>query len=123
MKVLDGFKAAKVPVHYLTLQNEPHFEPHGYAGMRMEASQQASLIAALGPKLKAGGYGDVKILTWDHNWDEGVAYINTVYHNTDAMQYTAGSAWHCYGGNVAEQQKVALFATLHIMLLSYRFIM
>lgn len=105
VKMVDGFHDAGIPVHYITLQNEPHFEPRTYSGMRMEANQQATLIHRVG-ELLSNRSTKPKILAWDHNWDEGVAYINSVFSNRDSLKYTAGSAWHCYGGNVAEQSKI-----------------
>jgi glucosylceramidase len=47
----------------------------------------------------------VKILDWDHNWDEPNA-PSTVLANPQAAQYVSGVAWHCYAGDVSAQGAV-----------------
>lgn len=76
IKVLDGFQSNGITVHYLTLQNEPHFEPHDYAGMRMDAPQQGVLIAKLG-QLLSSQTNRPKILTW---YIPNPTHANTTSH-------------------------------------------
>src|SRR6266550_7954200 len=42
------------------------------------------------------------ILAYDHNWD-AISYPETMYADPAASPYTAGTAWHCYGGDVSTQ--------------------
>lgn len=96
---------AGVPVDMLTIQNEPHFEPDNYPGMRVEPAQRAQLIGEhLGPLMRVE-IPRVKLLDWDHNWDEPASPI-AVMSDPKAAQYIAGVAWHCYAGDVKAQSVV-----------------
>jgi glucosylceramidase len=102
---LAAFKAENVPVYALTIQNEPHFEPADYPGMRVEPAERAAFIAGhLGPLL-AKKWPGVRLLDWDHNWDEPQSPLG-VLGDPKARPFVAGVAWHCYGGEVSAQSKV-----------------
>jgi glucosylceramidase len=104
-KTLSAFKAEGVPVYAITMQNEPHFEPSDYPGMRMEPAERAVFISAhLGPML-AKKWPQVKLLDWDHNWDQPQSPL-AVLADSRARQYVAGIAWHCYGGDVSAQSEI-----------------
>ncbi|GAB3871020.1 RICIN domain-containing protein [Dactylosporangium cerinum] len=102
VKSVQAYQAAGVPVQYLSIQNEPQFSPPGYPGMLMSASQQAAIINNLAPKLSAAGLS-TKILAWDHNWDN-TSFPQQVLAATG--NNTAGTAWHCYGGDPSGQSTV-----------------
>ena len=48
---------------------------------------------------------DTKILAYDHNWDHP-EYPLEVISDPVAHRFVAGSAFHCYGGDVAAQSEV-----------------
>jgi glucosylceramidase len=101
-KYVSAYAAEGVPIFALTLQNEPHFEPKNYPGMRVDPAQRAAFIGGhLGPLL-AREHPDVRILDWDHNWDEPGSPA-AVLRDPVANRYVAGVAWHCYGGDVRVQ--------------------
>lgn len=94
-----------VPIFALTLQNEPHFEPDDYPGMRVDPASRAAFIGGhLGPLL-AREHPGTTVIDWDHNWDEPDSPA-TVLKDPVAAKYTSGVAWHCYAGNVAVQAQV-----------------
>jgi O-glycosyl hydrolase len=66
--------------------------------------QRAWLRDQLGPALAAAGL-DTEVLAYDHNWDVP-SYPETVYADPAAAATVAGTAWHCYGGDVAAQGAV-----------------
>jgi glucosylceramidase len=102
---ISAYKAAGVPVKYLSLQNEPLYETKDYPGTLMLAHQQTQLIGNyVGPAVQRAGL-KVGILAYDHNWDHP-EYPIEVLSDPAAAQYTAGSAFHCYGGNVSAQGPV-----------------
>ena len=104
-RTLAAFKAEGVPVFALTIQNEPHFEPGDYPGMRVDPAERAAFIGGhLGPLL-AKNWPDVKILDWDHNWDQPQSPL-AVLADERARKYIDGVAWHCYGGDVSAQSQV-----------------
>lgn len=94
-----------VPLFALTLQNEPHFEPDDYPGMRVDPASRAAFIGGhLGPLL-AREHPGTTVIDWDHNWDEPDSPA-TVLKDPAAAKYVSGVAWHCYAGNVAVQAQV-----------------
>jgi glucosylceramidase len=104
-RTLSAFDAEGVPVYAVTVQNEPHFEPADYPGMRMDPPDRAAFIAAhLGPML-ARKWPAVRLLDWDHNWDQPQSPL-AVLADSRARKYVAGIAWHCYGGEVGAQSQV-----------------
>lgn len=106
VRYVEGMAAEGVPIFALTLQNEPHFEPPDYPGMRMPPRTRAEVVGRhLGPLLKAKGL-KTQILEWDHNWDEPWSPLSMLSDAT-ARPYVSGVAWHCYAGDVAVQSQVA----------------
>jgi len=102
---LGQMRAAGVPIDLLTIQNEPHFEPGDYPGMRVEPAERAAFIGEfLGPRL-AQEAPDTRLLDWDHNWDEPESPL-AVLADSKAARYLAGVAWHCYAGDVSAQSLV-----------------
>ena len=104
-KFIDAYAAEGIPIFAITIQNEPHFEPENYPGMRVTPESRAAFIGEhLGPLFQREGI-TAKILDWDHNWDEPNSPL-TVLANATARQYVSGVAWHCYAGNVSAQAQV-----------------
>jgi glucosylceramidase len=105
-RYVDAMKLEGVPVSALTLQNEPHFEPGDYPGMRVDPPKRAAFIAGhLGPLLARANPGTA-IFDWDHNWDQPESPA-AVLADPQAASYVSGIAWHCYAGQSGVQ------ATLH----------
>ena len=105
VRYVDTMQAEGVPTYALTLQNEPHFEPKDYPGMRLDPAMRANLIGKhLGPLL-AKRKPTVRILDWDHNWDEPQSPLQ-VLADPVARPFVAGVAWHCYAGDVSAQTQV-----------------
>jgi glucosylceramidase len=104
-RYVDAYAAEGVPIFALTMQNEPHFEPADYPGMRVEPPARARFIGDyLGPRLARVG-SKTLIFDWDHNWDEPQSPL-AVLRDSAARRYVAGVAWHCYAGDVHSQTMV-----------------
>lgn len=104
-RVVADFDAAGVPVALLSVQNEPHFEPADYPGMRFPPAARADFLAHhLGPLLASRNAG-TRVLDWDHNWDQPESPL-AVLDDSAARPFVAGVAWHCYGGEVSAQSAV-----------------
>ena len=102
-RYLTAMQRAGLPVRYVSVQNEPRFEPENYPGMKMTAAERAAFVAqALGPALAGSGTG---ILEWDHNWDHPEEPL-AVLADPAARPFIAGVAWHCYGGDPAVMAQV-----------------
>ncbi|PYE55258.1 glycoside hydrolase family 30 protein [Deinococcus yavapaiensis] len=105
LKFVRAYEASGVPIDAVTLQNEPHHETTAYPSMRFEASDAARFVGQhLGPTFQAAGL-QTKLLGWDHNWDEP-SYAQTLLSDAAASSYLAGSAFHCYAGDVSAQSTV-----------------
>lgn len=104
-RTMAAFAAEHVPVYALSIQNEPNFQPENYPGMHMDASERAAFVGGhLGPLL-ARSRSRVRLLDWDHNWDQPQSPL-AVLADPVARKYLAGTAWHCYAGNVSAQSQV-----------------
>jgi glucosylceramidase len=102
---IEAYEAEGLPIFAITLQNEPHFEPENYPGMRLSPAQRASIIGrSFGPLFKGRGVR-AQIWDWDHNWDEPASPL-AVLADSLARRYVSAIAWHCYGGDVSAQTAV-----------------
>ncbi len=104
VKYLQQMKAKGISIGAVTIQNEPQ---HGgnNPSMVMSALEQADFIKNhLGPAFKAAQLS-TKIIAWDHNCDNP-DYPITVLNDAGAKQYTAGSAFHLYNGDISALSKV-----------------
>jgi O-glycosyl hydrolase len=105
VKFLQGYEAQGVHINYITPQNEPLYIPGTYPGMGMvPADQEAFIRDYLAPSLATAGL-KTGIFAYDHNWEEP-GYPETVYSDPSAAAKVAGTAWHCYAGDVAAQTAV-----------------
>jgi glucosylceramidase len=104
-RYIEAYRAEGVPIYAITLQNEPHYEPPDYPGMRLDPPARAQVISQyLGPLFARSGIATL-ILDWDHNWDDPQSPLQVLSDST-AARYIAGVAWHCYAGDVSAQTVV-----------------
>jgi len=59
---LDAYRTAGIPISAITIQNEPHFEPADYPGMRLDDTTRATIIGRHVGPLLATRTPNVKIL-------------------------------------------------------------
>ncbi|HEY4384275.1 MAG TPA: glycoside hydrolase family 30 beta sandwich domain-containing protein [Ktedonobacteraceae bacterium] len=105
VKYIQAYQAQGLPIYAVTPQNEPLYEPQGYPGMSFSADQETTFIKNyLGPAFASHGI-TTKIIGYDHNWDQP-NYPDTILSDATASSFTAGTAWHCYGGSVDAQTAV-----------------
>ena len=100
VKWLNSWRAEGLGISAVTMQNEPHYEPYWYQGMRMEPAEQAALALQLGPAFKQAGHS-TRILCWDHNCDE-ISYPIAVMDDPTARNWIHGAAFHAYGGTTSD---------------------
>ena len=94
-----------MPADYLSIQNEPDFEPDSYPGMRWKPEGRARFFGEnLAPVFQREKIA-TKVLDWDHNWDQPQQPM-TVLADPKANAFLAGVAWHCYAGDVSAQGPV-----------------
>jgi len=103
VKFVQAYGEAGVPISYISPQNEPMGTPT-WPGMFLSAYQEAELIKKIGKAFEANGIS-TKILAWDHNWDVP-SYPETIFSDSAASKYTAGTGWHIYSGDPTYQTVV-----------------
>jgi glucosylceramidase len=105
VQYVQAYQLQGIPIYALAVQNEPLYSTTGYPTEYLPASDEADFIANhLGPALAGAGLGSVKVLAYDHNWDNP-GYPESVLASP-AANYVAGTAFHCYAGDVSAQSQV-----------------
>ncbi len=105
-RFVSAYQQQGIPIWAVSMQNEPLNSTTGYPSAYVAPADEANFIGNnLGPALAGAGLGGVKILGYEHNWDNP-QYPETLLANTAAYGYLAGSSFHCYGGNVSAQSEV-----------------
>jgi glucosylceramidase len=106
VKFVQAYQKQGIPIYAVLPQNEPLNPNSGYPTEYLAATDEATFIGAnLGPAFSAAGLSGVKILGYDHNWDQP-SYPETLLANSTAASYMAGTAFHCYAGDVSAQSTV-----------------
>jgi glucosylceramidase len=101
VKYFDAMKAQGFTIWGITPQNEPE-NAGNEPSMLMNSTEQKNFInQQLGPQMATAGYGNVKIIAFDHNCD------NTAYP-IDVMSspYVEGAAFHKYAGDISAMSTV-----------------
>jgi glucosylceramidase len=105
VKFVRGYGAEGVPIYAITMQNEPLNVPTNYPGMNMTAGEQTVFLRDfLGPAFQKANIHS-KILVFDHNWDL-ISFPIQVLNDPRAAAFAAGTAMHCYGGDVTAQEEL-----------------
>ncbi len=104
VKYIQAMSGENIPIHAITIQNEPlHAAP--YMSMEMTAAQQKVFIRDyLGPQFEVNNI-DTKIIIYDHNWDD-INYPLDILNDATAKNYIEGTAFHCYEGDVSAMSQV-----------------
>ncbi|KAK2462621.1 hypothetical protein APHAL10511_005354 [Amanita phalloides] len=101
LKAVQGFESKGIPIYAISLQNEPQNNNPTYPTCVIDPDVEAQLGITLRSLLNANGLGNVKIIAYEHNWDDATAYpVEVLKHAPDAF---SGVAFHCYGGDVSGQ--------------------
>ena len=110
VKWVETMESEGFDIFALTMQNEP-LNPGNSMSLVMPWQDQKEFVKVLGPKMEAAGFGDVKLLLFDHNYnyDDKQGQNNyplNIYADPEAYKWSDGSAWHSYGGNVSELDEI-----------------
>ena len=102
---LQAYQQAGIPVYAISVQNEPLYSTSSYPSEFLAETDAADFIAnQLGPALDSAGLSAVKVFAYEHNWDN-TGYAESVLASA-ASRYVAGTAFHCYNGDVSAQSTV-----------------
>lgn len=90
---------AGIPVTRLTIQNEPEARQI-WESCIMSGVQEASFAAErLRPELARAGFGDVKLLGWDHNKQRALERARSAFDDPAHPDALDGLALHWYSGD------------------------
>ncbi len=96
-KFIRAYEAEGVPIHAITIQNEPGMNVSSYPSCGWNGDMQRDFImGSLGPIFKEYGIKAL-VLCFDHNFND-VAFPETILRDRDAAQYVDGTAFHLYEG-------------------------
>lgn len=110
VKWINAFENQGIAITAITPQNEP-LNRKNSASLYMGWEEQHDFIKnALGPKMREAGL-TTKIYAFDHNYsydniEKEQGYPMNIYKDNQAGQYITGAAYHDYGGNREELNRV-----------------
>ncbi|KAF8705554.1 glycosyl hydrolase 30 family, partial [Rhizoctonia solani] len=100
-KTVQQLSARGFPVYAINPQNEPRNSNPTYPTTKMLASQEAAIGQALRPLLNNNGFSSVKIIGFEHNWDNAGGYpIDLMKAAPNAF---SGVSFHCYASGGPSQ--------------------
>ena len=110
VKWIQYMQSQGLDIYAVTPQNEPLNAGNSMSMIMYWDVARDFIKTALGPAFKKAGL-DTKILVFDHNYNydnmsDQARYPLKIYADSEASKYIAGSAWHNYGGNVSELDKI-----------------
>ena len=101
VKYLQAMQAYGIDIWAVTPQNEPLNTTNNPSMGMTQEDQYTFVNNYLGPQLESAGFGDVKIICYDHNCDntEFPIYVSQ-------SSYVDGSAFHLYDGDISAMTTV-----------------
>ena len=105
LKFIRAYEAEGLPIHALTVQNEPRMSHRRYPTTLWSAEEQRDFIRDhLGPLFEREGV-ETLIWCWDHNWNLP-RFPATILADPEAARFVDGTAFHHYEGRVAAQSEL-----------------
>jgi glucosylceramidase len=94
---IQAYREQGIPVHAMTLQNEPLLETD-YPSCYMSPERQKELAVELRRELTEHGL-DTKIWIFDHNFSDAWAYVAPILNDEEGNAAVDGIALHDYDGD------------------------
>ncbi|MXV13561.1 glycosyl hydrolase, partial [Xanthomonas sp. LMG 8992] len=95
-RFMAAYEKAGLPGGGISLQNEP-MAVQTWESMLYTAEEERDFLRDhLGPTMAKAGYGDKKIVVWDHNRDMMVHRANVIFGDPEAAKYAWGMGFHWY---------------------------
>ncbi len=95
-KFIKAYEAEGIPIWGISLQNEP-MAVQKWESMIYTAEQERDFLKDhLGPVMAKAGYGDKKIIVWDHNRDMMNYRAQVIFGDPEAAKYAWGMGFHWY---------------------------
>ncbi|KAL5522943.1 hypothetical protein ACEPAF_1210 [Sanghuangporus sanghuang] len=103
LKSAQGFESKGFRPYAISIQNEPESQNPTLPSCLYTTKAQAGVAVSLRKLLNSNGMNDVKVIGYEHNWDNAAAYASELMREDGASDAFSGVAFHCYGGNVEQQ--------------------
>ncbi|KAJ7871665.1 glucan endo-1,6-beta-glucosidase [Mycena olivaceomarginata] len=103
LKAVQGFQNMGIKIYAVSVQNEPENSNPTYPTCTMTPAVEGQIGAALRTLLNNNGLSGVKLVGYEHNWNDAGAYPVTLMQD-DGGSYD-GVAFHCYAGDVSNQNQ------------------
>jgi glucosylceramidase len=95
-KFIKAYEKEGIPVWGISVQNEPMATQTWESCIYSAEDERDFLKNYLGPTMHREGYGDKKIIAWDHNRDLIYQRASTILGDPKAAQYVWGIGFHWY---------------------------
>ncbi|KAI0060172.1 glycoside hydrolase [Artomyces pyxidatus] len=101
LKAVQGFQNQGFTPYGISIQNEPENSNPSYPTCTMPVNIMAQVGTTLRTLLNNNGLSYVKVLGYDHNWDDAANYpVQLMQQAGNAFD---GVQFHCYAGDVSQQ--------------------
>ncbi|KIM42591.1 glycoside hydrolase family 30 protein [Hebeloma cylindrosporum] len=101
LKAVQGFQKQGFPVYAISIQNEPGNNNPTYPTCTMSPDVEGQIGSTLRSLLDSNSLSGVKIIGYDHNWDNAGSYpVQLMNKYGSAFE---GVSFHCYAGSVRNQ--------------------
>lgn len=95
-KFIRAYEKEGLTIWGVSTQNEPMATQTWESCLYTAEAERDFLKNFLGPTLKKEGFGNKKIIIWDHNRDLMNQRANVIYSDPEAAQYVWGMGFHWY---------------------------
>ncbi|RXW18288.1 hypothetical protein EST38_g7567 [Candolleomyces aberdarensis] len=93
LRAVQGFQSQGVPIYAISIQNEPQNSNPTYPTCLMTPDVEAGIVVALRNALDSTGLGRIKIVGYEHNWDNAAWYPGEIDIYFTECSGTYGSDW------------------------------
>jgi glucosylceramidase len=102
-KFINAYEKEGIPIWGISIENEPMATQKWESCVYTAEEERDFLKNYLGPVMEKAGYGNKKIIVWDHNRDLMNQRANVIFSDPEAAKYAWGMGFHWYetwaGGN------------------------
>ncbi len=102
-KFINAYEKEGIPIWGISIENEPMATQKWESCVYTAEEERDFLKNYLGPVMEKAGYGNKKIIVWDHNRDLMNQRANVIFSDPEAAKYAWGIGFHWYetwaGGN------------------------
>ena len=95
-KFIREYEKDGIPIWGITIQNEPMATQKWESCVYTGEEERDFLKNNLGPTMEKAGYGNKKIIGWDHNRDLIYQRASTLLNDPEAAKYLWGIGYHWY---------------------------